>query len=239
MSFLYDSANIVQELSGSTPTANLLTGLGVDERFTRTDSSGTANFLTDALGSTLALTSSSGSTLAQYAYEPFGNTTVTSGSSTNPYEYTGRENDGTGLYYYRARYYSPTTMRFLSEDPSGFGAGPNFYAYTGDNPIDFDDPLGLNQQGGCFDTVSVNCSKQTPLGREFESLRARRIYTCRKVESRVTETKRHEAAHFVPSVPFVLSTTTRPAFITQRTFSRLETAVMSASGSPWTATMSA
>ena len=30
----------------------LLTGLGVDEYFTRTDSSGTANFLTDALGST-------------------------------------------------------------------------------------------------------------------------------------------------------------------------------------------
>jgi RHS repeat-associated protein len=99
--------------------------------------------------------------VAQYAYEPFGNTTVTSGSSTNPYEYTGRENDGTGLYYYRARYYSPSTMRFLSEDPSGFGAGPNFYAYTGDDPIDFVDPLGL-KQGGCFDLVSVNCSKSTP-----------------------------------------------------------------------------
>ena len=81
-------------------TANLLTG-GIDQVFTRTDSSGTANFLTDALGSTLELTNSTGSTLAQYEYEPFGNTFVTSGSSANSYEYTGRENDGTGIYYYR------------------------------------------------------------------------------------------------------------------------------------------
>jgi hypothetical protein len=51
--YLYDGANPVQELSGTTVTANLLTGLGVDDRFTRTDSNGTANFLIDALGSTI------------------------------------------------------------------------------------------------------------------------------------------------------------------------------------------
>ena len=38
---------------------------------------------------------------------------------TNPFQYTGRENDATGLYYYRARYYSPTLRRFISEDPLG------------------------------------------------------------------------------------------------------------------------
>src|SRR5437773_7736865 len=46
-------------------------------------------------------------------------------------------------------------------------------------------------------------------------------------------------AQFFFSVAFVLSTTTRPAFITQRTFSLFETALMLASGSPSTATMSA
>jgi len=95
--YLYDGANVAQELSGTTPTANLLTG-GVDEYFTRTDSTGTANFLADALGSTLALTDGSGSALAQYTYEPFGNTAVT-GTSANPYQYAGRENDASGLYY--------------------------------------------------------------------------------------------------------------------------------------------
>jgi RHS repeat-associated protein len=40
--------------------------------------------------------------------------------SANPAQYTGRENDGTGLYYYRGRYYSPTLQRFASQDPLGF-----------------------------------------------------------------------------------------------------------------------
>lgn len=103
INYLYDAVNPVQELSGTTPTANMLTGLGVDEYFTRTDSSGTGSVLTDALGSTVELTDNSGNSLAQYTYEPFGNTTAT-GTSSNPYQYTGRQNDGNGLYYYRARY---------------------------------------------------------------------------------------------------------------------------------------
>jgi YD repeat-containing protein len=48
--FLYDGANPVQEISGTSASANLLTG-GVDEYFQRTDSAGARNFLTDALGS--------------------------------------------------------------------------------------------------------------------------------------------------------------------------------------------
>src|SRR5579864_1924051 len=57
--FLYDLANPVQELSGTTPTANLLTG-GLDEYLTRTDATGTADFLSDALGSTTALADPTG-----------------------------------------------------------------------------------------------------------------------------------------------------------------------------------
>ncbi len=59
--YLYDGANPVQEISGTTASANLLTG-GVDEYFQRTDSAGARNFLTDALGSTLALADSTGTT---------------------------------------------------------------------------------------------------------------------------------------------------------------------------------
>jgi RHS repeat-associated protein len=141
-SYLYDGANITQEISGGSPIANLLSG-GIDEVFTRTDSSDTANFLTDALGSTINLTNSSGSSLAQYAYEPFGNTTVTSGSSANPYEYTGRENDGTGLYFYRARYYNPSLQRFVSQDPIEFlGGSSNLYPYASNSPTYITDSSG-------------------------------------------------------------------------------------------------
>ncbi len=140
--FLYDGVSPVQELSGGAPTANLLSG-GVDEVFTRTDSNGAASFLTNELGSTLALLGGSGNTLASYSYEPFGNTTIT-GSSTNPFQYTGRENDVTGLYFYRARYYNPQLQRFISEDPLGFLANSvNFYEYAYDNPTNFTDPSGL------------------------------------------------------------------------------------------------
>jgi hypothetical protein len=45
---------------------------------------------------------------------------------------------------YRARYYNPTTGRFLSEDPIGFeGSGTNLYAYASENPLSFTDPSGM------------------------------------------------------------------------------------------------
>jgi RHS repeat-associated protein len=62
----------------------------------------------------------------------------------NPFQYTGRELDGTGLYFYRARYYNPALNRFISEDPAGLGGGSvNFYMYAGDDPINRNDPSGL------------------------------------------------------------------------------------------------
>jgi len=145
--FLYDGANPVQELSGTTATANLLSA-GIDEVFQRTDSAGPRSFLTDAVGSTLALTDSTGTTQTSYTFEPFGNTTTTGSATTNSFAYTGRELDATGLYYYRARYYNPTLQRLMSEDPVGFIGGSNLYRYADDNPIDFIDPFGL--------TVTVN-----------------------------------------------------------------------------------
>jgi hypothetical protein len=42
---------------------------------------------------------------------------------------------------------SPAFARFITQDPAGFAAGPNFYAYVGDNPIGLVDPLGLGARG--------------------------------------------------------------------------------------------
>ncbi|HXI38740.1 MAG TPA: RHS repeat-associated core domain-containing protein [Bryobacteraceae bacterium] len=68
------------------------------------------------MGSTLALTDSAGTTQTQYTYEPFGKTTSSGVSSSSTFQYTRRQNDATGLYYYRASYYYPTLGWFISED---------------------------------------------------------------------------------------------------------------------------
>ena len=144
-SFLYDGINPVQETQGASVSA-ILTGLGVDERFWRDESAGRRYFATDALGSTVALTDVNLNVVQTYSYEPYGEDTA-SGSSDNPYQYTGRENDGTGLYYYRTRYYNPRLKRFISEDTAGLSAGLNEYAYVDENPIEENDPTGREGVG--------------------------------------------------------------------------------------------
>jgi RHS repeat-associated protein len=141
---LYDGANVAQEQqSGGAALANMLNG-GVDEVLSRTDSAGTWSPLRDGLGSTLALSDMSGAAQISYTYDPFGTTSSTGSASSNSSQYTGRENDGTGLYYYRARYYSPILQRFISEDPLEFEGSPdlNLYSYALNNPVNFIDPDG-------------------------------------------------------------------------------------------------
>jgi RHS repeat-associated protein len=144
--FLYDGLNSVQERVSGSVTANMLTG-GLDEVFARTESTTTRALLADALGSTVALVEPGGSIATQWKYEPFGKTSLVSGSSNNPTQFTGRENDGTGLYYYRARYYSPTYQRFIGEDPLDYQGGTvNLYSYANETPTRYTDPLGLHVQ---------------------------------------------------------------------------------------------
>ncbi|WP_447980244.1 RHS repeat-associated core domain-containing protein [Candidatus Nitrospira bockiana] len=167
--FLYDGLNPVQELSGSAVTANLLTGLGIDEFFTRTDSAGTRGLVGDALGSTRALVDNVGTVQTNYAYEPFGNTTTGGTASTNSFQYTGRENDETGLYYYRTRYYSPRLQRFAGEDPIEFEGGSiNLYAYVLNSPTNYNDPEGLivPQLLGCSLGVGVTYGLEKLSGRK-------------------------------------------------------------------------
>ena len=151
----YDGLDIVRE-SGGAGEASYLRSLAIDEAIARTDAAGSATYLADILGSTVALADSSGGPTTAYTYEPFGGTQASGAPSPNPFQFTGRENDGTGLYYYRTRYYDPRTGRFVSEDPIGFLGGDanlymyvdsvgkpmerNFYTYAGNNPLDSTDP---------------------------------------------------------------------------------------------------
>lgn len=128
-------------------TANLLTGLGIDEFFTRTDGVGSRALLPDALESTIALGDGTGTLQTQYTYEPFGFVSQTGAASTSSYKYTGREDDGTGLMYYRARYYSPTLHRFVEEDPmtlsESFSAQQIVEARAASGEISRDDEIVL------------------------------------------------------------------------------------------------
>jgi RHS repeat-associated protein len=46
-----------------------------------------------------------------------------------------------GIYYAKARFYDPVTMRFMAIDP--IRDGTNWYMYAGNNPMRYTDPLGL------------------------------------------------------------------------------------------------
>ncbi|MEV6982689.1 RHS repeat-associated core domain-containing protein [Sphaerisporangium sp. NPDC051017] len=124
-------------------TADLMTA-GVDQWFGRVTASGAQAYLTDLHGSTLGLGAADGTLKAEYAYDPYGGATVTGDPGGNRFTYTGREDDGTGLMYYRARYYSPTLGRFISEDPIGVQGGTNLYGYASGDPVNLTDPSGNN-----------------------------------------------------------------------------------------------
>lgn len=144
--YLYDGANVAAEFTGGTLTASTITG-GTDEVFARIANGTTLSLLTDALGSTVAVADPAGGLAATYGYAPFGATTVTGDDAGNTIRFTGREDEGDGRYFYRARYYSATDQRFLSQDPLGIGSGDtNLYAYVGNQPTGLVDPFGLSAQ---------------------------------------------------------------------------------------------
>ena len=146
-SVVYDDVDVVQEQLAGVASANLLNGPGIDEHLTRATlgtGAATSTLLTDALGSIVALASSAGTVATRYGYTPYGAAGVTGTANTNPYQFTGAPQDGSGLIYMRARYYNPVWGRFISEDPIGLAGGINRYAYADGNPDEIVDPLGLD-----------------------------------------------------------------------------------------------
>ncbi|MFM0557189.1 RHS repeat-associated core domain-containing protein, partial [Paraburkholderia sediminicola] len=114
--------------------------------------------LRDANNNVIALTDAGQQSQTQYGYEPYGATIQTGVADPNAQQYTGRENDGTGLYYYRNRYYDPTTARFIGEDPIGYASGQtNAYAYVGGNPVQNVDPFGLATTPTADEVISSQC----------------------------------------------------------------------------------
>jgi RHS repeat-associated protein len=141
--YLYDGSNVAAQSDGLGTTSYLQTRR-LDGVLGFGNADNTYSLLTDALGSTVAVIDAAGDLVAEYTYEPFGRTSASTSSVLLPFQFTGRENDdATGLYYYRARYYDSIRHRFLSEDPIEFdGGSPNLYAYVLNDPVDATDPTG-------------------------------------------------------------------------------------------------
>jgi RHS repeat-associated protein len=97
----------------------------------------------DIQGSIAATQDSSTGALTPRGYLPYGESSPAPGT----FAYTGQRNDDeTGLYYYRARMYAPNTGVFLQADPTGPAGGKNPYAYVGGDPLNRVDPGGQEAQ---------------------------------------------------------------------------------------------
>ena len=142
----YNGDSLIEERNSSgSAVPRYSQGLKIDEPLTMSRSSTTSFYKADGPGSVTSLTSGAGALAQTYTFASFGKLGNSTGSLTNPFQYTARESDTeTGLYYYRARYYDPTIGRFVSEDPVAFDGGGNFYRYVNNSPVGLADPLGLS-----------------------------------------------------------------------------------------------
>ncbi len=103
------------------------------------------NYARDLLGSTTALVTSCGALANTYRYDPLGQSIGTTGTTYNPFQFTGLYLDSaTGLYRMTQRFYGPASGRFTQLDPLPSSIlDVNRYAYAGCNPVNATDPTGL------------------------------------------------------------------------------------------------
>lgn len=104
---------------------------------------------TDERGSVIAVSNASGAVSSINRYDEYG---IPAATNAGRFGYTGQAwLPEIGLWYYKARIYSPTLGRFLQTDPIGYGDGPNWYNYVGSDPVNGTDPTGNGTGTVTFD----------------------------------------------------------------------------------------
>jgi RHS repeat-associated protein len=124
----------------------------------------------DGNGNITAMVGANQTLVASYRYDPYGRTTYSSGTlaSANVYRFSSKPiHANSGLYYYGYRFYWPELQRWLDRDPVEELAGINLYAFVGNEPIGWLDPLGLDRASclrDCFDQLAGCLSPSGLLG---------------------------------------------------------------------------
>jgi RHS repeat-associated protein len=91
----------------------------------------------DRLGTNRMVFATDGNSRGKYTSLPFGQ--VVEDTTTERFDFTGKEKDSTGLYYFGARYYDSDLGKFTTSDPVEDGLD---YAYVNNNPMNYVDPDG-------------------------------------------------------------------------------------------------
>jgi RHS repeat-associated protein len=106
----------------------------------------------------VALPNAAGQLTEKHAYSAYGLAASTTGTAV---QFTGRDPE-TGLYYYRARYYSPAIGRFLQTDPIGTRGGINLYAYGAQSSLVA--TIAKTAASGRIREQHIHCAGPYPVG---------------------------------------------------------------------------
>ncbi len=100
---------------------------------------------TDYLGTPKEISDEQGEIVWQGNYDEYGKVTAVKAETEQNIRFQGQyEDEETGLFYNRFRYYDADGGRYINQDPIGLQGNYNFYGYC-TNPVDWFDPLGLDE----------------------------------------------------------------------------------------------